>query len=71
MLQDFSQLHVIFSHYTLISTKETLFSMKYNVYCLRKYINTCILRTKCFDRNVTPYLHLAVYAHDKKMIPLR
>ena len=60
ILLDFSQLHVIFSHYTLFSTKETLFSMKYNVYCLRKYKNTCILHTKFFDQNVTPYLHLAL-----------
>ena len=60
ILQDFSQLHVIFPHFTLIFTKETLFSMKYNVYCLREYMNTCILHTKFFDQNVTPYLHLAL-----------
>ena len=60
ILQDFSQLHVNFSPYTLISAKETPFSMKYNVYCLRKYMNTYILHTKFFDQNVTPYLHLAL-----------
>ena len=60
ILQDFSQLHAIFFYYTLISTKETLFSMKYNVYCLRKYMYTCTLHTKSFDCNVTPYLHLAI-----------
>ena len=49
--------------YTLISTKETLFSMKYNVYCLRKYMNTCILHIKFFDQNVTPYLCLAILKH--------
>ena len=56
ILQDFSQLHVIFPHYTFISTKEAIFSMKYNVYCLRKYMNTCILHIKFF----WPKCHLAI-----------